>query len=137
ERGDLERARALLALIPEGTNTGDVQTRGILLTMQARLLRSEGRLADALAAAKGALSTRREVGLPRVKEALVEALEAAFELGDLAEVEALIGVIEALPPGELGPLLRANGARFSARLAAAQGQPDRVEPGFAAAARVF
>src|SRR5205814_2515249 len=38
ERGDLERARALLALIPEGTNTGDVQTRGILLTMQARLL---------------------------------------------------------------------------------------------------
>src|SRR5262249_2891129 len=137
ERGDLERARALLALIPEGANTGDVQTRGMVLLMQARLLRAEGRPADALAAAKKAVATRREVGLPRVKEALVEALEAAFELGDLAEAEELLGFVEALPPGELLPFISANGARFSARLAAAQSQAERAEPGFTAAAAAF
>src|SRR5439155_24130217 len=76
-------------------------------------------------------------GLPRIKEALIEALEASFELGALGETEELLGFVEALPPGELLPWLRANGARFSARLAALQGRPEQVEPGFAAAADAF
>src|SRR5262249_5701307 len=66
ERGDLERARALLALIPEGMKTGDVQTRGMVLTMLARLLRAEGRPAEALAAAKKAIGTRHDGRRPRV-----------------------------------------------------------------------
>jgi len=52
-------------------------------------------------------------------------------------VEELLGVIEGLRPGELTPYVQAQGARFGARLAAARGETDRVEPGFEAAARQF
>jgi len=69
-----------------------------------------------------------------VKEALAESLEAAFDLGDLAKVEELLAEIEAMRSGELTPYVRAQGARFGARLAAGRGELERVEPGFAAAA---
>jgi hypothetical protein len=59
-----------------------------------------------------------------VKEGLVEALEAAFGLGDLAKVEELLGRIEVLRPGELTPYVQAQGARFGARLAAARRDRD-------------
>jgi ATP/maltotriose-dependent transcriptional regulator MalT len=72
-----------------------------------------------------------------VKEALAESLEAAFDLGDLAKVEELLAEIEAMRPGELTPYVRAQGARFGARLAAGRGELERVEPGFAAAAAAF
>ncbi|MDP9242570.1 MAG: hypothetical protein M3O84_05270, partial [Actinomycetota bacterium] len=117
----------------------DVQFRAVFLVTQASLLRAEGRYAEALAAAEEAFATRTEFGVraSHVKEALVEAVEAAFALGDLGKVEELLGVIEGLRPGELTPYVQAQGARFGAKLAAARGDTDRVEPGFEAAARQF
>ena len=137
ERGDMERARQLVDLGAPGAESGDIQSRVVYLIALARLRRAEGRLEEALDAAQQAVALRPEMGLPRVKEALVEALEAALYLRDIGEAEKLLGVVEALPPGELLPFLRANGARFSARVASLQGHTERVEPGFAAAAASF
>ncbi|MDP9329109.1 MAG: AAA family ATPase [Actinomycetota bacterium] len=138
-RGELERARDLLAVMADMETSQDVQVRAVFLVTQASLLRAEGKNAEALAAAEEAFATRAEFGVraPFVKEALVESVEAAFALGDLDKVEELLGVIEGLRPGELTPYVQAQGARFGARLAAAHQETERVEPGFEAAARQF
>jgi hypothetical protein len=65
---------------------------------------------------------------------LVEALEAAFDLGDTAKVEELLESVERLRPGDRPPLLAAHATRFRARLAAA---PEDAERGFRWAAELF
>jgi len=138
-RGELERAREVLAVMGGMEASQDVQFRAVFRVTQAALLRAEGKYAEALAAAEDAFATRAEFGIraSQVKEALVEAVEAAFALGDLEKVEELLGVIDGLRPGELTPYVQAQGARFGARLAAARGETELVEPGFEAAARQF
>jgi len=138
-RGELERAREIFDVMADMESSQDVQVRAVFRVTQASLLRAEGRNTDALAAAEEAFGTRTQFGIRagHVKEALVEAVEAAFALGDLGKVEELLGVIEGLRLGELTPYVQAQGARFGARLAAARGETDRVEPGFEAAARQF
>jgi predicted ATPase/class 3 adenylate cyclase len=65
---------------------------------------------------------------------LAEALEAAYELGDTAKVEELLGIIERHRPGERPPLLDAHAARFRAKLART---PDDAEREFLRAIRIF
>ena len=138
-QGELERAHEIIDVMADMESSKDVQVRAVFRITRASLLRAEGKNADALAAAEAAFATRAELGIRAgvVREALIEAVEAAFALGDLVKVEQLIGVIEGLRPGELTPYVQAQGARFGARLAAARGETDRVEPGFQAAARQF
>src|SRR5207249_3257503 len=50
------------------------------------------------------------------KAALMEALEAAAELGDTAKIAELLATLDELRPGEFSPLLQALRARFRARL---------------------
>jgi hypothetical protein len=52
----------------------------------------------------------------RLKRAFIEAVEAAFALGDRAKATELIREVEALQPGELTPFLRAHRSRLRARL---------------------
>jgi hypothetical protein len=116
-----------------------VQTRSILLAVKAGLLLAQGKPSEALVAAEGAYAGRDQLGIVNqvVKEGLVQAIEAAFVLGDLGKVEALLGEIDALRPGELTPYLQAHGARAGARLAAIRDEDERVGPGFQAAATLF
>ncbi len=139
QRGELDRAREMLGLMKDMEASQDVQIRAVYRISQASLLRAEGRSAEALAGAEEAFATRTEFGIRtgHVREALAEALEAAFALEDLGKVEELLGVIESLRPGELTPYVQAQGARFGARLAAARKEADRVEAGFDAATRQF
>jgi hypothetical protein len=51
-----------------------------------------------------------------VKLGLVEALECAFALGDSDKARELLGIIEALRPGDRPPLLEAHAHRLRARL---------------------
>jgi class 3 adenylate cyclase/tetratricopeptide (TPR) repeat protein len=138
-RGELNEARAVLGLIPDGASAPDVQTRIVYRVTQAPLLFAEGKLEEALAAGEEAWSARNEMGLQHqmVKEGLVQTLEAAFTLGDSEKIEQLLGAVESLRPGELTPYLRAQGARFGARLAATRNESASVEPGFRAAAQQF
>jgi hypothetical protein len=138
-RGELDAARRLLEGFRDAETSEDVQTRSGFLRYQAPILREEGRPAEALAAGEGAFAARADMGIQAgiVKEGLVEALEAAFALGDEGKIDELLGFIEALRPGEVTPYLAAQGARFAARLATRRGERDRVEPAFAAATDGF
>jgi class 3 adenylate cyclase/tetratricopeptide (TPR) repeat protein len=138
-RGELKEAWQLLALFPDAEESQDVQVRAAYQAARAALLRAEGDLVDALGAGEEAIGVRVEIGVghPIFKDGLVEALEAALELGDKDKVESLLLVIEGLKPGELSGVYRAQGARFGARLAALRGEPDKVEPGFRAAVSGF
>jgi class 3 adenylate cyclase/tetratricopeptide (TPR) repeat protein len=138
-RGELDRAREIVTGIDFMRDSPDVQLRGAYGVDDSSLLRAEGRYAEALREAEEAFASRAEFGIhaTQVKEALVEALEAALALGDLAKLEELLDVIASLRPGEITPLIQAHGARFGALLAAARGERERVEPGFAAAEQQF
>src|SRR5262249_27664965 len=100
-RGELVAAREVLALLPEGEATQDVQTRALYHTTLATVLHGEGRLTEALAVAESAYGARSELGLNgAVKEGLVTALNAALMLGDLAKAEDLLRIFDDLRPGE-------------------------------------
>ena len=51
-----------------------------------------------------------------MKLAFVEALEAAFALGEAEKFEELLSSIESIPPGSRAPYLDAQARRFRARL---------------------
>jgi tetratricopeptide (TPR) repeat protein len=115
ERGAPEEARRLverLGLVAGSKNPDHVAAREVA---QASLLRAEGRPKDALAAAGRALAVHDETGAGARDEALVEALEASATIGE-PELSEQLSRVDALPPGELNPFLKAQQARFRARL---------------------
>jgi hypothetical protein len=65
-----------------------------------------------------------------VKQAIVDALEAALALGDTTRADELFAFVDATPPGRRPPYLDAHIQRLRARLA-------RDADGFDAAARRF
>ena len=98
----------------------DLQQKVGFLVADAQLLRAEGRPAEALELATEALAAGTgPLGITflSMKQALVEALEAAFALGDTEKVRELVSGIDALRPGERPPLLEAHAHRFRAKLA--------------------
>jgi class 3 adenylate cyclase/tetratricopeptide (TPR) repeat protein len=138
-RGDFNEARRWLQILPGVETSQEVQAQAAYRSVEAQVLRAEGRFAEGLVAAESVLAVRDVLGMDAqfVKDALAEALECAFALGDVGKIDELLGIIEALRPGELTPSVQATGARFGARLAARRGEVDRVEPGFEAAAGIF
>jgi class 3 adenylate cyclase/tetratricopeptide (TPR) repeat protein len=138
-RGDHDKAADWLEAFLEAGESGDVQMHVGYRVAQATVLRSEGRLDEALAAAEEALAARDELGMfnEPIKESLIEVLEASFALGDVAKVEDRLALIEALRPGELTPYLQAQGARFGGRLSARRGENDQVESALIAAESLF
>jgi hypothetical protein len=139
ERGQAAEARALLEELARQRESGGSQGRAVFAAIEGRVLRAEGRLAEALASAERALGWRGELSfneLP-VKAGFVEAVEAAFALGDVAKAGDLVGTSEALDPGERTPYLQAHTARLRARLIAANGSADGIDERFRAAAAVF
>jgi hypothetical protein len=97
----------------------DVQDRSIFLASRAALHRAEGRLREALADGEATIETAPTLGIgfQGVKWAIVEAIEAAIELGETVKVEELLATIESIPPGSRPPYLDAQARRFRARLA--------------------
>ncbi len=102
------------------------------LIAEAQALRAEGKLREALETAESALEGRAHLGITflTVKLALVEALEAAFALGETDRVQEFLGIVDALRPGECPPLLEAQAHRFRAKL-------NAEEADFRAAATLF
>jgi hypothetical protein len=101
------------------------------------VLRAEGKARAALETIEHELArSLDELGVRflTVKLMLVEAIESAFDLGDTAKAEELLGIIEGLRPGGRPPLLVAHAARFRARLAAS---PEEAEHEFRRAAELF
>jgi len=133
-RGDLEAARADVEGWTEAR--GDEQERCLYDVSRAVVSLADGQAANALDAAEAAFGFRDKAHT-FAKEGFVLGGEAAFELGKLDRVEKLLAEVRAMPPGLTPPYLRAQSARFAARLAAAQDEDELVEPSFEAATRAF
>ncbi len=139
QRGLLDDARRILRAMPDAETSGDIQERTTYLSFLAPVLRAEAHLPEALKAAEGAFAAGPELGMRSgvTKDGAVEVLEAAFALGDLARVEEMLGTIAAIRPGESSPYLQAQGARFSAKLAAPTADPAGAEAGWTHAVEMF
>jgi len=137
-RGRLGQARGFLTALP-GQDSDNPETRLAYDLGHARLSRAEGNSAEALATAEQGLAAVAHLGLTRalVKQALVEAVEAALDVGEAAKAEELLGLVRRARPGQVTPFLRAHAARFASRLAALGGDAESVEPGFLAAEQGF
>jgi class 3 adenylate cyclase/tetratricopeptide (TPR) repeat protein len=139
ERGELAEAEETLRSFEWTRYAEQVELKSLFQSCAARVLRAQGKPAEALAEAEQGFSHREELSITsmRVKLCLVEALEAAFALGDLTRAEELLANIETLQPGEMTPLLRGHGARFRALLDSRQGRDDAVDGNFLTAEAVF
>jgi predicted ATPase/class 3 adenylate cyclase len=139
ERGDLGLADAMLASTEPAQHSDNVQARTGYASVEARVLRAHGQHAAALAAAERALAALAELSITdsMMKAALLEATEAALALRDLDKAEALLGIPEALDPGQLTPLLHAHSLRLRARLDAARDNNQQVDERFRAATALY
>jgi class 3 adenylate cyclase/tetratricopeptide (TPR) repeat protein len=139
-RGDAANGRRVLALMSSVEDSADLQERSAYGALSATVLRAEERYDEALAASEKTLDVLAL--LPSgisvdMKIAFGEALESALALGRLEKVEELLERIDAFPPGKRPPFLRAQSARFHARLGAARGANGAVEQGFKTAEAIF
>jgi len=135
-RGDTAAGRARLEPFNALRDSEEVETQGGYLLHEAMVLRSEGKPRAALESLEPVLAQRENLGVTylHVKLGLVEALESAFALGDEARLEEVLGVVEALRPGERPPLLTAHAARFRAKSTA---EVQAAETNFAQATKQF
>ncbi len=119
QRGDLDGAHRVFSMFSRLEESTDVQELSTYLVTRACLHRAEGRPREALADGEATIDTARILGLPfqGVKQAIIEAVEAAFALGESAKIEGLLTSIETVPPGSRPPYLDAQVKRFRARLA--------------------
>ncbi len=115
-QGELARARSRLEGDPLLRSAEDPQVRLGYALGEAQVLRAEGKWADALTAATTEIDPEMGMTFLVVKLCLVEALEAAFELGDTARVEELLEMADGLRPGQRPPLLEAHAHRFRSKL---------------------
>ena len=119
QRGELDGAHRVFSMFSRLEESTDVQERSSYLGSRACLHRAEGRPQEALADGEATIETGRTFGIPHqaVKQGLVEAVEAAFTLGESAKIEELLTSIETVPAGSRPPYLNAQARRFRARLA--------------------
>jgi hypothetical protein len=115
----------------------EAQSRAGLRMLQGFVSLRAGDHRSALDFAEAAWGDRVEVGIQTVEAALLVALEAAFELGDRAKIDELLGHLEGLPAGDSTPWLRALAARFQARRAWLDGEDGVADAGFASAERLL
>jgi class 3 adenylate cyclase/tetratricopeptide (TPR) repeat protein len=118
-RGELDGAHRIFSMFSRLEESTDVQERSMYLGSRACLRGAEGRPHEALADGEATIEAGRTLGISQqaVKQGLVEAIEAAFTLGEAAKIEELLTSIEAVPAGSRPPYLDAQARRFRARLA--------------------
>jgi class 3 adenylate cyclase/tetratricopeptide (TPR) repeat protein len=136
-RGQNDEARETLASSAAAESSEDIQERTAFALAEAIVLRAEGQAEAAYRASRAVMPQREVIGRHRAAEALVEAAEAAFALGDTAQVERLLEEARQARPVELTQYLEAQIARMRGRLAAEQGDPESAGQAFKQAAALF
>jgi class 3 adenylate cyclase/tetratricopeptide (TPR) repeat protein len=140
ERGELDSATALITPAAQELRDADnPQIRATYAVVAARLLRAQGRYAEALKLAQEGLALQGDMAIinTEIKLAFVEAVEAALALPDIGIAGDLLASSESLDPGDVTPFRQAHNARLRARLSAVEGDHSKVEQGFRAAAGLF
>ena len=138
-RGRHDEAHQMVEVYAPLEASADLQEQASYRCGKSSLLLARGDPASALELAEAALSVRDAMGVSveYVKEAFAIAVEAALALGDVAKAESLIATVDALPPGKYPQLLRAQTARFRARIAARREETEEAERLFKGASGLF
>ena len=126
-RGGVGRAREILDARRELRNAVDAQIRSLYLLSEARVLRAEGRPADAAESARGARLAAAELHERLHAFAWEEQLEDLAAAGDLDGLEECLAVADALAPVERTPFVDAVHARFRAQALAGRGEQVEAE----------
>jgi class 3 adenylate cyclase/tetratricopeptide (TPR) repeat protein len=114
-RGELDRAREVLARSEAIARSENASWAGAYALTEAMLHGAEGRREEALAALERGLALRAQfAGVQTL--ARFDALEAVADFADEERIRELLAVVDELSPAELAPYLRAQRARFRARL---------------------
>jgi hypothetical protein len=117
DRGEHAEAERLMSGEASKLDLNEPQQRVGYNAIQSYILLRTGDSRRALALAEESWRERHEVGMQAVAPVLRSALEAAFDLGDRAKIDALLGQLGELSPGDTTPWLRALAARFHAKCA--------------------
>jgi class 3 adenylate cyclase/tetratricopeptide (TPR) repeat protein len=137
-RGEIDRARTLIAEIGpllEGVHT---EMRGDFLAASAVLANADGRPSDALTAAETALRTCLERSFPiPARRALIQAIDAAFVLGREEKVRELIDLVGRYHRPGRQPGVDAHILRWQGRLAEGHGDDAEVAGNFERAIDAF
>jgi class 3 adenylate cyclase/tetratricopeptide (TPR) repeat protein len=135
-RGKVDRGRRLHDVYQRLESSPDRQESAGWAASLAALLHAEGRHAEAVAAGRRAFEARETLGSSSqaVKQGFVWAVESALAMGDEAEADELLTIVEGLPPGLRPPLLQAHARRFRARMG---GSAGTAGADFAAAAQRY
>ncbi len=134
-RGDVATTRETLDKISPFAHSSSFQDRSAYVHVNYNVLMADGRPAEALA-----LIETAKIDLEADAEAVWVDLviaEAALASGRIDRAAEAVTIVEALPPGDTGPLIRAQAARFRALVAAAEGDARRAEDSFKTAAAAF
>jgi tetratricopeptide (TPR) repeat protein len=139
EQGRLDKAEALLADNEWQRDAEEAEIAANFAAVAARLHRARNRPAEALAVAERGLQWRTQLSVVNtyMKQCQIEALEATFELDDLARAEELLTALDALQMGLRTAGMEAQRARFHARLDARRGAHDAVDSGYRKAETLF
>jgi ATP/maltotriose-dependent transcriptional regulator MalT len=134
-RGDIGTAREALEKVAALENSASFQDRAVYVATKFNVLMAEGRHEEALALVDTAKADL-EADIEAVWVDLVIA-DAALASGRVDRAAEAVAVVEALSPGDTGPLIRAQASRFRALIAAAEGDAQRAEDSFKIAAAAF
>lgn len=139
-RGEPAAAREVAAkVLTVWQDSSDIQNRLLSRALDAAIALAEDRPEHALQVARAAAAEAAEVQALRnemFRQSWPDALDAAFALARLDDVEELLAMVADRPPGHVPPYIRASLTYGQARLAAARGEAA-AEAGFARAAAVF
>ncbi len=118
-RGDADRAQTMLAALPDTRASQEPQVQAQVSAVEAFTEAARRRPEAALRHARVTLAHAGAVGLGHdaLRWAWPLAARTAWELGDTRAVRALLAMVDALQPGQLIPVLRAERDLARARLA--------------------
>jgi tetratricopeptide (TPR) repeat protein len=124
-QGDTDGAAKEVELTrPEFSET-NLQDREILGAAHATVLLAQGRLQEAIDAARPLLDYDTGIRREAYRVVLPAAVEAALQLGRPDEAETMLAKVVGRGPGDAPPFLRAQLARFQARIRWARGDRGR------------
>ncbi len=114
-RGDLDGARRLLVENESAASSENPSWAAVYALVEAQLRAAEGSRDEALAAIERALALRANVA---GSQALIRfvALDVVADFAGEEKLRELLAVVDELNPGEQGSFMRAQKARFRARL---------------------
>jgi len=138
-RGELDEAQELTRFFADLETSADMQELAQVRLAEASLHFAAGRPDLALSCAQAALEAGASMGIAfeAVKEAVVIAVDSALALDDVDHATELLDMVDSLPVGHSPRYLRAQSARFRARLAARAGDRSAAQTSFESAIEMF